>query len=240
MKQFAGLLVCVAALTGCAVPTLQAPNSAAHAGEFSTWKDFKLPGKQVTVYDPLLLDGAWVVRAKSSAAASMFRRLISISANELGSVAFDWRVERLIEHADLTDADSADSPVRVVLAFDGNHDKLSPKTRMMFELAEALTGEAPPYATLMYVWDNKASIEAIVPGGRSDRIRKIVVDSGPAHTGQWRSHRRDIAADFHRAFGEAPGALIGIALLTDTDNTRSATEAYYRGVKLIDAAGHGR
>ena len=54
--------------------------------------------------------------------------------------------------ADLAEADASDSPVRIVLAFDGDHQRLNAGTRMMFELAETLTGEPPPFATLMYVW----------------------------------------------------------------------------------------
>ena len=45
-------------------------------------------------------------------------------------------------------------------------------------LAEALTGERPPYATLVYVWDATAPVGTVIINPRSDRIRKIVVDSG--------------------------------------------------------------
>jgi hypothetical protein len=39
----------------------------------------------------------------------------------------------------------------------------------------------------------------------------IVIESGPAHLGQWRNYVRNIRADYLRAFGEEPGALIGVA-----------------------------
>ena len=74
----------------------------------------------------------------------------------MGSVKFSWQVAQLIAAADLTDRDTDDSPVRLILAFDGDHGRLSLRNRMMFELAQAVTGETPPFATLMYVWDNKA------------------------------------------------------------------------------------
>ena len=35
------------------------------------------------------------------------------------------------------------------------------------------------------------------------------------------------------AYGEAPGQVIGIALLTDTDNTKTETKAYYGDIELI-------
>jgi hypothetical protein len=46
-------------------------------------------------------------------------------------------------------------------------------------------------------------------------------------------YERDIRADFERAFGELPGALVGIALMTDSDNTRSTTKAWYGPVNLV-------
>jgi hypothetical protein len=47
-----------------------------------------------------------------------------------------------------------------------------------------------------------------------------------------RNYRRNLFSDFQRAFGEPPGRLIGMALMTDTDNTGAATEAWYGDVVL--------
>ena len=41
-----------------------------------------------------------------------------------------------------------------------------------------------------------------------------------------------LVEDFQRAFGEAPGPLTSIALMTDTDNTASSAEAWYGPVTL--------
>jgi Protein of unknown function (DUF3047) len=67
---------------------------------------------------------------------------------------------------------------------------------------------------------------------RTDRIRKLVAESGPRRLNQWLDYERDIRADFEKVFGEAPGALIGIGIMTDTDNTRSTTHAWYGPVRL--------
>ena len=117
-------------------------------------------------------------------------------------------------------------------AFSGDLSRLSMRNRLQYQLAESLTGEAPPYATLMYVWDNHAEPEAVLPGARSDRVRKIVVERGPTNLRRWLTYRRSLMADFERAFGEPPGRLIGVALLTDTDNTGTRAEACYGDVQL--------
>jgi hypothetical protein len=35
------------------------------------------------------------------------------------------------------------------------------------------------------------------------------------------------------AFGEVPGKIIGVAILTDTDNTKTKTSAFYGDIELI-------
>ena len=148
------------------------------------------------------------------------------------SVSFSWKVASLLPEADVRHSDTEDAVVRVLLAFDGDPGRLSPRTRMMFDLMQSLSGEAPPFATLMYVWDPHAELDSVVLNKRSDRIRKIVLESGPAHLGQWRSYERDVRADYRRAFGEEPGALIGVAVMTDSDNTQSRAEAWYGEIRL--------
>jgi len=227
------------ALTGCvALPDRQPPVAqAVQAVPPHDWRDFTLPGKRSTRYTPQWLDGRSVVRAESDGSASMFRRMVRLEPGALGTVRFSWQVEDLIAAANLYDLDAEDSPVRLMFAFDGDAARLSQRNRLLFEMAHVLTGEAPPYATLMYVWDNHAPRESVILGGRSDRIRKIVLESGARHLGQWRHYERDIAADFRRAFGEEPGALISIGLMTDSDNTRSSARAWYGEVLVCPPDG---
>jgi hypothetical protein len=198
----------------------------------TAWQTFELPGKQKTRYVAQQADGRWIVHAQAQASASMYRRTLRIEPEQLGTVAFSWKVGALNAEADVRHSDTEDAVVRVVLAFDGDHDRLSPRNRMMFDLMHGLTGESPPYATLMYVWDPRAELDAVVVNPRTDRIRKIVLESGAGHLGQWREYRRDIRADFRRAFGEDPGPLIGVALMTDADNTRNRAEAWYGEIRF--------
>lgn len=237
-----GLALAVGMLAvGCAHPPAgDAIRAAVPRPEPRAWSSFVLPGKRPTTYQHVLFDGRPAIRAQADGSASMYRQRLSLEQAQIGSIDFSWWVPALMAGADLSDRERADSPVRVVLAFDGDLSRLSRKDRLMFELAETLTGESPPYATLMYVWDTRSPPETVIPGGRSDRIRKIVVDSGPMHLKSWRHHRRDIARDFERAFGESPGRLIGVALMTDSDNTASRVNAIYGSLMLTTPYGQVR
>ncbi len=199
----------------------------------STWHHRAFPGKKQTDYRATLHDGRHAVRSESRAAASMLRETLRVEAADLGKVSFSWKVPAMIATADLTQPDTSDSPVRLVLAFEGDRSKFSAKNAMVSELALTLTGEPLPYATLMYVWGTHRAPGSIIHGHRTDRIRKLVLESGPQHLGRWLDYERDIKADFEMAFGEAPGALVGIGIMTDTDNTRGQAQAWYGPVALL-------
>ena len=156
----------------------------------------------------------------------MWRQKLEQPPASLGDVSFSWWAQTLLADANVADVDREDATARVMFGFGGDHSKLPMRARMSFDLAEALTGERPPYATLMYVWDATAPVGTVIVNPRSDRIRKIVVDSGPEGLRRWRDHRRDLAADFRRAFGEEPGPLRSMALMTDSDNTRAQARTW--------------
>ena len=122
----------------------------------------------------------------------MWRKRLAVAPETLGDVSFSWWVQDLVPGANVAEVDSADAPARVMFGFGGDVTKLSRRTRILFELAQALTGEEPPYATLVYVWDATAPVGTVIHNPRSDRIRKIVVDSGPGELRRWRDHRRSI------------------------------------------------
>lgn len=170
--------------------------------------------------------------ARAESAASMLRQALHVPPAELRHLNFSWKVPALIPEADMALRDADDSPVRVVLVFEGDRSKFSMKNAMLSELAQAMTGEPMPYATLMYVWCNSRAPGSVIINPRTDRIRKLVLESGEGRLNQWLDYQRDIAADFEAAFGEAPGALVGIGLMTDTDNTRSKAQAWYGPVTL--------
>ena len=196
------------------------------------WHQVPLPGKRLTRYAFARKDGRPAVHARAEGSASMWRRKVDVPPDRLGLVRWSWRVDRLNQEASVADVDREDAVARVIFAFDGDRSRLSARNRALFDLAQALTGEAPPYATLMYVWEAHQPLGAVVAHPRSDRIRKWVVDSGPEHLGTWRVHQRDLSADFERAFGEKPGALVAIGKMTDADNTRARAEAWYGPIEL--------
>jgi hypothetical protein len=209
-------------LGACATPP--APTSA------DDWHDVPLPGKRKTEYRWESQPEGRVLVARADGTASMYRKRINRPAEALRDVEFSWWVQSLPEGGDVGTSDATDAAARVIFAFGGDVSRLTPRNQTMFELARTLTGEAPPYATLAYVWDAAAPIGKMVVHPRTDRVRKIVVESGREGLRQWRRYRRPLAADYRLAFGEAPGPLLAVAVMTDGDNTRSRLFTRYRDI----------
>lgn len=196
------------------------------------WEVVTLPGKLRTAFRLEQRDQRPAVLAHAQSSASMLRQRLSIAPEQLGQLQFEWQVENLMATADMSVRELEDSPVRVILAFEGDRSQFSAKNAMLSELTQALTGEAMPYATLMYVWSNQHPANAVIINPRTDRVRKWVVESGPQHLNQWRQYRRDIRADFEKAFGEPPGKLVALAIMTDSDNTQGNVRAWYGNIKF--------
>lgn len=214
--------------------SLQAAGPSADA---TPWEHYRLPGKTAVDFHPVRMDGRDALAATAVSAASLVRHRMRIEPDQLGRLRFSWKVPHLIAGADVALRDADDSPVRVVLAFDGDRSRWSRRDALLSELARALTGEEMPYATLMYVWCNKRPPGSVVHSPRTDRIRKLVLESGDGNLGRWLDYERDIRADFQRAFGEPPGALVGVAIMTDSDNTRSTAQAWYGPLSLVARPG---
>jgi len=217
-------------LAACA-PLPPAP-VAASGSSWQDWSHQALPGKAPTQFKNVRIDGRDAIAVDAQSSASMLRHNLRVEPSELAGLRFSWKVPALMEEADLATREKDDSPVRLVLVFEGDRSRFSARDAALSELARLLTGEEMPYATLMYVWCNRREPGTVITSPRTDRIRKLVLESGRTHLNEWRDYERDIRADYLRVFGEEPGALVGMAIMTDSDNTRSRARAWYGPVKV--------
>jgi hypothetical protein len=168
-----------------------------------------------------------VVQARARSSASGLVHPLKIDPANYPVLAWRWKVNELIPSADNTKKHAEDSPVRIVVSFAGDIDALPIDDRMFFDNIRLLTGQQLPYATLMYIWENRARRGSVIPNLHTSRIKMIVAESGREKLGAWQEVTRNVIEDFRRAFGEEPGEITAIGIMTDTDNTGENAHAYY-------------
>ena len=108
------------------------------------WDLVKIPGKVTTQYSVVKLNQQSSLMANALSSASMLRKDLRIEPDQLGQLSFSWHVKKLIENADMAQRDQDDSPVRLVLAFDGDRSLFSAKNAMLSELSHAVSGRPMP------------------------------------------------------------------------------------------------
>jgi len=240
--RLAVVLLCSALLAGCA---LVSPPPLDRVAAFSgNWPGADLPrhwqplvinrAKAPTRYELVYDEQARgvVLHARAERSASGLKQPLDVDPAALPRVAWRWRVVDLIDGADNLDRHAEDSPVRLLLFFDGDTGRLPAREQVALDMAQMISGQQVPYATLVYLWENRQPVGTVIGSAHTGRIRMMVAGSGRDRLGQWKQFERDYVADFGRAFGEPPGRLIGVGIMTDTDNTGAEIEAFYGDIEL--------
>ncbi|WP_151639298.1 DUF3047 domain-containing protein [Noviherbaspirillum aerium] len=193
--------------------------------------------KNQTHYKLVSKEDRTVLHARAEKASSGLMQKVDIDPAANPWLHWQWKIADLIHSADNTHHATEDSPVRIILGFDGDKDTLPFADQILFETARVMTGYEFPYATLMYIWENKVPVGTIIRSNHSSRIKMMVAARGKNGIGEWQTFTRNIVEDYEKAFGEKPGKLIGVGVLTDTDNTGEAVEAWYGDIRLMRERG---
>lgn len=187
-----------------------------------------------TSYAIVVLEGARVLRveAQQSYGNLLHRLPTGMRATVL---TWRWRVDKALVGAELRQRSGDDAALKVCAMFDLPLAQVPFMERQLLHLAQATGVDALPTATLCYVADARLPAGTLVENPYTRRVRSIVI-AGPL--GRWTGERRDLAADFRRAFGDeaksAP-ALVAVAVGADADNTGSHSLAYVDALQLSAA-----
>lgn len=204
-----------------------APGSALPAG----WKAYAMSRHRPAARMAIVRDGDRnVFSIEADHAAGAIAHPLNIPATTI--LSWRWKVDHSVSSANLSRKSGDDFAARVYVFFDVPRSRLSWLQRMKLGMASRTLGHPMPTAALCYVWDNRYPVGTIAPSPYSGQVRTIVLQSGNAHAGTWQSQRRDLAADFHAAFGRAAPRVTGIALASDTDNTGGHVMAWFDDLML--------
>jgi len=212
-------------------------------GKFSTasvglalpdgWKPLtfkKIP--KHTTYEVVKEGDLAFVKAVSEASASGLIKPIAINPREYPIVRWRWKVENILKNSDVTLKEGDDFPARLYITFEYDPDKVSLSRKLKYKAGRAIFGDIP-IAALNYIWDTKSPVGSIVENAYTDFARMIVIQSGPEKLGTWLKEERNIYEDYMKAFGEEPPMINGVAIMSDTDNTKERATAYYGDIQFL-------
>ena len=197
------------------------------------WKPLtfkKIP--KLTVYELVKDGGSVVVKATSEASASGLIKEIKIDPKAFPIVRWRWKVENLLKNSDVSRKGGDDYPARLYITFEYDPDKVSFGKKLKFKAGQAILGNIP-IAALNYIWETKTPAGTIVENAYTDFAQMIVVESGPKKVGMWVEEERNIYEDYKKAFGEEPPMINGVAIMSDTDNTKERATAYYGDIEFV-------
>jgi len=129
----------------------------------------------------------------------------SVKLKQFPALQWRWRVKQLPTGADERAEKTNDSGAAVYLVFDST---LMPRA-------------------IKYVWSSSLPVGTRMKSPVYWRSRVVVLQSGNTRVGEWQQETINYYQDYKDFFGEEPGKLIGIAVLTDSDSTSSIAEADY-------------
>lgn len=200
------------------------------------WKvelvDRKIAPTQYRIRD---WDGVVAVEAVAKKSMAVLVRPLAVDLDATPFLCWRWRVEATIASADITTKAGDDYAARVYLMYRMAESDLGFATRTKLALARALRGDQVPDAAINYVWDNRSAVGTMVPNAYTERAMMWVLRSGDAEAGRWVSERRDVRADFERAFKHRPRLLYALALASDTDNTGGSATAGFADLRFVSA-----
>lgn len=212
--------------------------SRARPGEVAApWEPYAvLRGNVPTSYRIVELEGTRTVAAEGREGGSGLWRKLRVDPARHAWLEWRWRVPAPREGEPPVSVTSSKSPVvRLSLAFHGDTAKLDFDDRAKLRLARALTVHGLPYASLIYVWMPGRPRGEVFRSPHTDRVRYIVVESGERRVGEWLSFRRNVASDYRLAFGEEPGHVVAVGLMTDFGDDGSARRAFYGDITFRKA-----
>ncbi len=191
------------------------------------WSMLKIPGRRLTLYDLVEDENGAHITATSHNSASGLVYAVDVDPHHYSQIEWRWKVDAAIEKGNMLKKKGDDYSARIYLTFDFDPSKLSFFDRTKYLLIKTFTNFEIPLRALNYAWANQVGKGTIAPSPYSDWVYIIAHQSGNDNAGQWQMERSNLIEDYRKAFGEAPGRITGVAIITDSDDTKGSAKGYY-------------
>jgi hypothetical protein len=173
------------------------------------WKGGQIWGNPKYDFTVVDTEGHRVVRLVSDDDTSTITKELKgkWSLKETPILEWSWKLVKLPKGADSRSKSTDDQAAQLYVVW----------PRFPKELRSRLIG---------YVWDTTAPQGLIVKSEKTGMVTYVVARSGPAELGRWITERRNVYEDYKKIYGEEPENPGALSIAIDSDDTKSAAEAF--------------
>jgi len=187
-----------------------------------------------TDYKLVKADEKVVVKAVSNQSASGLTRAVSISPVQYPLIQWQWKVDNILQKGDVSSKDGDDYPARIYITFAFDAQRAGLFAKLRHQAAKAVFGQDIPYRAISYIWASNSPAGSMITNAYSEQVMMFAIEGGAEKAGQWITEKRNIYKDYKQAFGDEPTMITGVAIMTDTDNTRESAIAWYGDILFIN------
>lgn len=183
------------------------------------WEPLRFPSVQAaTEYSLVAQDGRVVLQSTSERSASALITRVTVDPGRQPYLHWSWKTREDCFSGSWRRPESDDFPLRLFVIFE--------RSRGFFSFFKRFRSGFPGDA-ILYVAAATAHQEPERSSHVSGRIKVVPLD-GPGRAGrEWGQHVRDVRADYVELFGHESTKVAAIAVMTDTDNSRTACVSYF-------------
>jgi hypothetical protein len=179
-----------------------------------------------------------ILRMKSLRSISALLARPEVSPKDYPILVWRWKVDRVVGMAVESRKDRNDCAARVRVIFGEKKTIPLEKNPMIEKLFDNFGITMPDVVEpsgfkIDYIWGNNVRKGDVIDYPGSKNHKMMVIEQGPEKTGRWIWEKRNIRQDFNELFGDEPPGFVGIAILSDTDQTNEGIEAYFSSIVLM-------
>ena len=197
---------------------------------------------QFATAGPISFDGSWKewtfrrytptdysqqgaqLKATGKSTSSVLYKILPQDARDAKSTSWSWSAASSVPATKLDQEGGDDRNMAVYFVF--TDEKTSAKIAPNSSPARMM-GRRSNF--LVYAWGDSRAPGTLIKNPYNKR--GVIYLLRPAGTGSF-SESRNLAADYKRAFGAAPGKLVGIAVAADGDDTESSLNSTLKNLRL--------
>ncbi|MBI1977633.1 MAG: DUF3047 domain-containing protein [Candidatus Omnitrophica bacterium] len=176
-------------------------------GRVAYWIDFDDSGARLPARQGF-------IHAKSIGATSAIFYRIKFNVTDYPSLSWKWRVGKFPDKSKVLDPKKRDDfAARFYVVF----------------VSRFFTN----FHCIEYLWDEFLPEGTILKSPYTDRIKQIVIQSGPASSSEWVQETQNVFEDYKKLFGKPPKMKVAaIALMTNASGTQTEAEGFFDDIKI--------